>query len=237
MFRANVEDSVLMHSKLKNTMFGAREIKRFFEQNEPDKVKFESSHVRIAEYLLQESRRQMQTSSEKTYILQTYPKSMIVEHCMTLLNKYNVEEIISLFKEWNLKNQTQLPPDFTPHDKLDFMYSMEMALEEQRKDRPSLQINYVKKPVGRKKPNDNKCFHCKKPGHKKADCPSWKGSNKSVSNKKLENYLAIVKFIYDSGSDAHVVNDMSYFHNFCEKQTAFETVNGQHDPVFSLGYG
>ncbi|GEQ70382.1 hypothetical protein JCM33374_g4059 [Metschnikowia sp. JCM 33374] len=58
----------------------------------------------------------------------------------------------------------------------------------------------------------------------------------ALAVKKKDEYSTRVEFIWDSGSDAHVVNDMSYYSSFKEQITIFDTVDGGK-PVSALGNG
>lgn len=221
---------------MKRMFFRRDELVAFFEANEPDTEVFQACHIRIAEYLLLEQRRSAQAPTSRTFILHGYRKPLIVDTCILMLTlQYKFSEIYEVFREFNTTGVKQLLPDASPKEITAFANKLEVKLSQQRSNQPEKFVGLTTRVRNRKnKPSKDKnndgnkvvCYKCNKPGHTSPQC-----------NKNNEEYIAFVKFIWDLGSEAHVVNDMSYYWNFREVLTAFETVNGKKAPVYSLGYG
>ncbi|GEQ68360.1 hypothetical protein JCM33374_g2028 [Metschnikowia sp. JCM 33374] len=208
-FMKNVHSGVLTTAQIYD-FATIVDINGFFEANKPEELGFNKTHGKIAYYLANELKN-ASISFEKDSMLHSYTKTD------------SIQVLMVIFKH-----------------KINVLKSIQAILDAYLRDNPTVKtIHFVEKKKG-KKNQENKstsnssqgivCYRCREPGHKVPQCP------KSVPNNKKDEYSTRVEFIWDSGSDAHVVNDMSYYSSFKEQITIFDTVDGGK-PVSALGNG
>ncbi|GEQ66599.1 hypothetical protein JCM33374_g262 [Metschnikowia sp. JCM 33374] len=239
LFHENITENLRMKTKVLSKVNRSL-INEFFKTFEPSESEFTQMHVDVGEYFLAERRRQATTDFKRAFHSYTLKTSTLINVVIVLLDKgYRKTELIEVFKELKAEGQKQINESVPPEDKHVFasMIASRVSDYRGRYGQPQM-IAYVKgkssKQNSKKKTDLSKveCYKCHEKGHYSNDC-----HKSSIQNTKRDAYSIFVSFIWDSGSDAHVVNDMSYFWNFREVRTAFETVNGKSQPAYSLGYG